>query len=167
MLLAGKECREAEALFRIAMGVAIARGGKSWELRAANSLARLMLEQGRHDEARAIIEPVYSFFTEGFATGDLREAKALLDQALASERRRRPFGVVRGASFRSPRESHGASRRDPARRLAQHFVMARNHQAVLIAPDRNHHRAGCRWKLQIRDSLSARRTAVARGAAAR
>ena len=82
ILLAGKDVSEAEELFRISMGVAIAQGGKSLELRGANSLARLMLKQDRHDEARAIIEPVYSFFTEGFATGDLREAKALLDQSL-------------------------------------------------------------------------------------
>ena len=49
----------------------------------ANSLARLMLDQGRHDEARAILEPVYNWFTEGFATGDLQEAKALLDRTLS------------------------------------------------------------------------------------
>lgn len=53
------------------------------ELRAGNSLARLMIDQGRHDEARTILEPLYNWFTEGFATGDLLEAKALLDNALS------------------------------------------------------------------------------------
>ena len=82
LLLDGKSAREAEELFRTALRIAGAQGAKSWELRAASSLARLMLTQGRHDEARGLIEPVYNFFTEGLGTGDLLEAKALLQQAL-------------------------------------------------------------------------------------
>jgi predicted ATPase len=52
---------------------------KSWELRAAMSMARLLRAQGKRDEARALLAPVYGWFTEGFDTLDLKEAKALLD----------------------------------------------------------------------------------------
>ena len=60
----------------------IARGqrAKSWELRAAASLARLWQQQDRNDEARALLVPVYEWFTEGFDTQDLKDAKALLDE---------------------------------------------------------------------------------------
>jgi len=83
ILLDGSNASEAEDLFRTALRIAGAQGAKSWELRAANSLARLMLDQERPDEARSILEPLYGWFMEGFSTGDLREAKALLDRALA------------------------------------------------------------------------------------
>jgi len=53
---------------------------KLWELRAVMSLARLRRDQGRHAEARDILAPVYGWFTEGFDTPDLMEAKALLDE---------------------------------------------------------------------------------------
>jgi predicted ATPase len=53
---------------------------KSWELRAAMSMARLWRDQGKRDEARELLAPVYGWFTEGFGTLDLREAKALLDE---------------------------------------------------------------------------------------
>ena len=53
---------------------------KSWELRAATSLARLWREQGRRAEARELLAPVYGWFTEGFDTADLKDAKALLDE---------------------------------------------------------------------------------------
>jgi hypothetical protein len=52
---------------------------RSWELRAAMSMARLWRDQGRRDEARELLAPVYGWFTEGFDTLDLKEAKALLD----------------------------------------------------------------------------------------
>jgi predicted ATPase len=52
---------------------------KSWELRAAISLARLWQRQGKRAEARELLAPVYGWFTEGFDTADLQEAKALLD----------------------------------------------------------------------------------------
>ena len=52
---------------------------KSWELRTATSYAKLMRDQGRTGEARELLAPVYAWFTEGFATNDLKEAKALLD----------------------------------------------------------------------------------------
>jgi predicted ATPase len=70
---------EAEAVLRHAIDVARAQQAKSWELRAATSLARLLASQARGGEALAVLAPVYAWFTEGFDTGDLREAKALLD----------------------------------------------------------------------------------------
>jgi predicted ATPase len=53
---------------------------KSWELRAAMSMARMWLADGRADDARALLSPVYAWFAEGFDTADLIDAKALLDQ---------------------------------------------------------------------------------------
>jgi predicted ATPase len=53
---------------------------KSWELRAAMGMARLWRDQGKRDEARELLAPVYGWFTEGFDTLDLKEAKALLDE---------------------------------------------------------------------------------------
>ena len=60
--------------------VARARQAKSFELRAAMSLARLWRDQGKRDEARELLAPVYGWFTEGFDTLDLKQAKALLDE---------------------------------------------------------------------------------------
>ena len=54
--------------------------GESWELRAAMSMARLWRDQGKRDEARELLAPVYGWFTEGFDTRDLKEAKALLGE---------------------------------------------------------------------------------------
>ena len=56
---------------------------KSWELRAAMSMARLWRDQGKRDEARELLAPVYGWFTEGFDTVDLKQAKALLDELAA------------------------------------------------------------------------------------
>ena len=69
--------------FRARAAVARGQQAKSWELRAATSLARLWRDQGKRDEARGLLAPVYGWFTEGFDTLDLKEAKALLD-ALAT-----------------------------------------------------------------------------------
>jgi len=69
----------AEELFRKALSIATEQGAKLWELRAAVSLARFRREQGRHGEARSLLAPVYCWFTEGFDTQDLKDAKALLD----------------------------------------------------------------------------------------
>ena len=71
---------EAEALFCRALDIARAREAKSLELRAATSLARLWHRQGKRAEAHALLAPVYAWVTEGFDTGDLVEAKALLDE---------------------------------------------------------------------------------------
>jgi predicted ATPase len=56
---------------------------KSWELRGATSLARLWRQRGRHEEAAALLAPIYGWFTEGFDTADLRIARALLDELAA------------------------------------------------------------------------------------
>ena len=71
---------EAEASFRKALDVARDQSAKSWELRAATSLARLWQQQGGKDEARQLLAPVYDWFTEGFDTRDLKCAKALLEE---------------------------------------------------------------------------------------
>jgi class 3 adenylate cyclase/tetratricopeptide (TPR) repeat protein len=71
---------EASNCFHSAIDVARAQEGKSWELRATTSLARLLTAQNRRDEARAMLAAIYSWFTEGFATPDLLDAKSLLDQ---------------------------------------------------------------------------------------
>jgi class 3 adenylate cyclase/predicted ATPase len=70
---------EAEASFQQALAVARHQRARIWELRAATSLARLWAEQGRRTEARDLLAPVYGWFTEGFDTRDLKDAKALLD----------------------------------------------------------------------------------------
>jgi predicted ATPase len=71
---------KAEAHFERALAVARKQQAKSWELRAAMSMARLWRDQGKREEARELLAPVYSWFTEGFDTRDLKEAKALLDE---------------------------------------------------------------------------------------
>jgi predicted ATPase len=73
----------AEASFRKAINVAQHQSAKTWELRAAMSMARLWRDQGKRDEARELLAPVYGWFTEGFDTLDLKEAKALLDELAA------------------------------------------------------------------------------------
>jgi predicted ATPase len=71
---------EAEGYFERALSVARQQQAKSWELRAAMSMARLWRDQGKRDEAHELLAPVYGWFTEGFDTRDLKEAKALLDE---------------------------------------------------------------------------------------
>ena len=71
---------KAEAYFERALAVAREQQAKSWELRAAISIARLWRDRGNRDEARDLLAPVYGWFTEGFDTLDLKEAKALLDE---------------------------------------------------------------------------------------
>ena len=71
---------EVESCFAQAMALAQHQSAKSWELRAATSLARLWQQQGKPAEAHALLAPVYGWFTEGFDTADLQEAKALLEQ---------------------------------------------------------------------------------------
>jgi predicted ATPase len=74
-----REAAKAEAYFERALAVARQQQAKSWELRAAMSLARLWRDQGKPQQARDLLAPVYGWFTEGFDTRDLKEAKALLD----------------------------------------------------------------------------------------
>jgi len=71
---------KAEDSFRTALAIAREQGTRGYELRAAVSLARLRRDQGRRTEARDLLAPVYGWFTEGFDTPDLKEAKALLDE---------------------------------------------------------------------------------------
>jgi predicted ATPase len=71
---------EAEACFQQALDVARHQEAKALELRAAVSLSRLWQQQGKRDEARELLAPVYGWFTEGFDTADLQEAKALLEE---------------------------------------------------------------------------------------
>jgi predicted ATPase len=74
---------KAEAYFERALAVARQQQAKSWELRAAMSMARLWSDQGKRGEARELLAPVYGWFTEGFDTRDLKEAKALLEELAA------------------------------------------------------------------------------------
>jgi predicted ATPase len=75
---------EAETCFRHALDIARRQQAKSWELRTAMSLSRLWQHQGKRAEAHVLLAPIYGWFTEGFDTADLREAKALLDQLQGS-----------------------------------------------------------------------------------
>jgi hypothetical protein len=76
LLLRQGQTEAAEELYRRARSIAEEQEAKLWELRAAASLARLRRDQGRHTEARDLLAPVYGWFTEGFDTADLKEAKA-------------------------------------------------------------------------------------------
>jgi predicted ATPase len=74
------DAAKAQAYFERALTIARAQQAKSWELRAAMSMARLWRGQGKRNEARDLLAPVYGWFTEGFDTVDLKEATALLDE---------------------------------------------------------------------------------------
>ena len=74
------DTEKAEALFERALGVAREQQAKSWELRVAMSMARLWRDQGRRQQARDLLAPVYGWFTQGFDTLDLKEAKRLLGE---------------------------------------------------------------------------------------
>jgi predicted ATPase len=80
---AGHPLTDAEACFGRALDVARRQGARMFELRAATALARLWRGQGRNVEARDLLTPVYGWFTEGFDTLDLKDAKALLAQLSA------------------------------------------------------------------------------------
>ena len=71
---------KAEDSFRTALAIAREQGTRGYELRAATILARLWGEQGRRGEARDLLAPVYSWFTEGFDTADLKDAAKLLSE---------------------------------------------------------------------------------------
>ena len=80
LLLRQGKADEAEGRIRAAISVARAQQAKSWELRATTTLARLLSARGDRAEALAMLSAIYGWFTEGFATRDLKEAKALLDE---------------------------------------------------------------------------------------
>jgi predicted ATPase len=71
---------EAERAILRAIEIAQQQSAKSWELRATISLARLLAKQDRCDQARTMLTEIYGWFTEGFDTADLKDAKALLDE---------------------------------------------------------------------------------------
>jgi class 3 adenylate cyclase/tetratricopeptide (TPR) repeat protein len=77
---AAPDAFQAEACFQQALAVARRQQAKAWELRTAMSLSRLWQQQGKRDAARALLAPIYSWFTEGFDTTDLQEARALLEE---------------------------------------------------------------------------------------
>jgi predicted ATPase len=77
------DAAKAQSYFERALAVARQQKAKSWELRAAMSMARLWRDQGKVNEARELLAPVYGWFTEGFDTRDLKEAKALLEELAA------------------------------------------------------------------------------------
>jgi predicted ATPase len=74
------DAAQAEAYFERALAVARAQQAKSWELRSAMSMARLWRDQGKRQQAHDLLAPIYGWFTEGFDTLDLKEAKALLGE---------------------------------------------------------------------------------------
>ena len=74
---------EAQHCFQRAIEIARMQSAKSLELRATTSLARLLAKPGRRDEARALLAEIYGWFTEGFDTADLKDAKVLLDELSA------------------------------------------------------------------------------------
>src|SRR5262249_5892614 len=78
LLATGGSTDEATARYHRALAIAREQGARSLELRAATSLARLLRDQGKRAEARALLALIYEWFTEGFGTGDLIAAKALL-----------------------------------------------------------------------------------------
>jgi predicted ATPase len=73
------DAAQAETCFRRALTVARRQQAKSWELRAATSLSRLWQQQGKRTKAHALLAPIYGWFTEGFDTADVQEAKELLE----------------------------------------------------------------------------------------
>ena len=80
VLAATGEAGEGAAWLQRAIDVARSQQAKSLELRAATSLARLWRDQGRRSEAHDLLAPIYAWFTEGFDTADLKDARALLDE---------------------------------------------------------------------------------------
>jgi predicted ATPase len=80
LLLRQGHAEAAEELYRKALSIAQEQEAKLWELRAAVSLARLLRDRERRKEARDLLAPIYGWFTEGFDTPDLKEAKVLLDE---------------------------------------------------------------------------------------
>jgi predicted ATPase len=79
-LLSPERSAKAEAYFERALAIARAQKTRSWELRGAMSMARLWRDQGKRQQARDLVAPIYDWFTEGFETDDLKEAKELLDE---------------------------------------------------------------------------------------
>jgi hypothetical protein len=112
-LLAGAgTVSEAETAMQQGIDVARRQNAKSWELRAAMSLARLRRQQGRPEEAGALLAPILGWFTEGFDTADLKAAKALLDDLEAESTLSALQGGEGGARRGVSREPAGLTRGD-------------------------------------------------------
>jgi predicted ATPase len=79
-MLSASATVEAEACLRKAIEIARGQSARWWELRATVNLARLLRDTNRHEEARVMLAEIYNWFTEGFDTADLKEAKALLEE---------------------------------------------------------------------------------------
>ena len=94
-LLLDSAASAAEDQFQHAIDWARRQGALSWELRSATSLARLWCDQGRSEAAYQLLVPVYDRFSEGFETGDLKAARALLDDLRASSPDQYPDGARR------------------------------------------------------------------------
>ena len=110
-LLSMQRQGEAEVEFTRALAIARQQQAKSWELRAAMSMARLWRDQGKVQQARELLTPVYGWFTEGFDTRDLMEAKALLEELAASPFLRRAEDkrtIRRATPRRLPSSSEGS-----------------------------------------------------------
>jgi predicted ATPase len=112
------ETKMAEVDFHTAISLAQTKSAKAWELRATNSLAQMLNKLGRRDEAHTILADVYIWFTEGFDTADLKEAKAL-----ATSRHQRKLCAQR--RFYRGFESHTLSRHSHAMRNRSLFSRAR------------------------------------------
>jgi predicted ATPase len=80
LMLLEPDAAKAEAHFEIAIAIACEQKAKSWELCAATSMARLWRDQGKRQQARHLLAPIYGWFSEGFDTLDLKQAKAFLDE---------------------------------------------------------------------------------------
>jgi predicted ATPase len=78
-----RDSTKAKEYFERALAIARQQQAKSWELRASMSLARLWRDQGKVQQARELLAPVYGWFTEGFDTRDLKDAKVLLEELAA------------------------------------------------------------------------------------
>jgi predicted ATPase len=98
LLLRQEQSEAAEELYYRALSISREQGAKLWELRATVSLARLRRDQGRCTEARDLLAPVYGWFTEGFDTPDLKEAKALLDDLTPEFNSSMPMSTAARAS---------------------------------------------------------------------
>ena len=79
-MLTDGDLEGAERCFRKAIDIARGQSAKSWELRATTSIARLLAKQDRREEAHTMLAEIYNWFTEGFDTADLKDAKALLEE---------------------------------------------------------------------------------------